>query len=89
VQKAVDMMPVEKDALDGPEWLANAAQAHVMVGNTDAALQWLERAMRMPSRLSPMWLRLDPVWAPLRGNPRFERLIRNPPPLAVQSSQAP
>ncbi len=81
-RKAAEMLPVSKDALDGPEWLANVAHVYAMVGNTDAALEWLDRAMRIPSRLSPTWLRLDPAWTPLRGDPRFERLIRNPPPLS-------
>jgi serine/threonine-protein kinase len=79
-EKAVQMLPVSGDALDGPEWLANVASIHAMTGNTDQAIAWLDRAMRIPSRLSPTWLELDPSWDGLRSDPRFQRLVREPPP---------
>jgi serine/threonine-protein kinase len=51
------------------------AEIAARVGDRDEALARL--AAGLPSsapRVSPYWLRLDPVWAPLRGDPRFERL---------------
>ena len=39
----------------------------------------LTRAMQHPSRLSPNWLKLHPMWESLRGDEAFQRLVRNPP----------
>jgi hypothetical protein len=45
------------------------------VNEPDRALDRLEPLLRQPCYLSPGWLRIDPTFAPLKGNPRFERLI--------------
>src|SRR5690606_17147314 len=48
---------------------------HLALGQNDRALDRLEQLMRLPYHISPAWLRLDPLFAPLKGNPRFERLV--------------
>jgi serine/threonine-protein kinase len=53
------------------------AEIYVMVGDYDAAIGQLEIVLPLPSdmKVTVALLRVDPVWAPLRGNPRFERLL--------------
>jgi TolB-like protein/tetratricopeptide (TPR) repeat protein len=74
-ERAVALLPVERNAFRGPEMLDSLARIHVLAGNHDAAIDLLERLVALPFRLSPAWLRIDPRYDPLRGNPRFERLV--------------
>ncbi|MGH7536615.1 MAG: tetratricopeptide repeat protein, partial [Gemmatimonadales bacterium] len=76
-RRAVELLPITKDAVDGPLRVRDLARTLVMVGDLDGALDQLEVLFRLPAAnpLSPSLLRLDPVWAPLQGRPRFERLL--------------
>jgi hypothetical protein len=46
-----------------------------MLGKPDAAILQLERMLSLPSPVSAHCLRLDPIWKPLHGHPRFEQLL--------------
>jgi hypothetical protein len=66
------------DAYRPPFVLATAAYVDVLLGRRDAAVARLSEALRHPASglaVSRALLRADPVWAPLRGHPAFERLI--------------
>ena len=66
---------MEKDALQGVslvEWLGLIA---AWVGDKDLAFEQLESIIRLPSPLSYGNLKLMPFWDPLRGDPRFEKLL--------------
>jgi serine/threonine-protein kinase len=51
------------------------ARVYVLCGENDKAVDVLESLLKVPYDLSPGWLRIDPNFAPLKGNPRFEKLI--------------
>jgi hypothetical protein len=55
--------------------MALFARVETMAGDTDGALAHIDTLLAMPSNVSVGALRLDAVWAPLRGDPRFQRLI--------------
>ena len=74
-QLAVDLAPIDKDALLGPELLENLAEVATMVGDTDLAIATLKQLLSMPSKVSRPMLRIDPRWGPLRGEAEFEALV--------------
>jgi TolB-like protein/Flp pilus assembly protein TadD len=53
-----------------------AAWTEVMAGKHEAAIELLEQVVRKPYDLTPAQLGVDPVWAPLRKLPRFQKLLR-------------
>jgi DNA-binding SARP family transcriptional activator/TolB-like protein len=73
---AVRLRSVADDAVDGPLVLETLARIFSMLGEHDAALERLEILLSVPSLTSKELVRIDPAWADLRDNPRFERLTR-------------
>jgi len=74
-ERALSVLPPSKDALFGPEGHIALAEVHMVQGNTSAAVDQLQAALAIPSYLSAGRLRADPLWAPLKGTPGFERLV--------------
>ena len=74
-RRAVEMLPISVDALAGPTLQENLARIYLLVGEPERAIETLEPLLKLPGRLSSRWLRIDPTFTPLRGNPRFERLV--------------
>jgi serine/threonine-protein kinase len=74
-QRAVELLPVEKDAMEGPAMIKYLAMIAAWVGNKDLACEQLAVVMRRPSGLSYGELKLQPLWDPLRGDARFEKLV--------------
>jgi serine/threonine protein kinase/tetratricopeptide (TPR) repeat protein len=72
---AVELLPVEKDALGGPVMIKYLAIIAAWVGDKDLACEQLAMAIRPPSVISYGQLKLLPCWDPLRGDPRFEKIV--------------
>lgn len=72
--RGVALMPVSRDIQLGNYLQYQLARIYVVAGQPERALDQLEPLLRKPSSYSPGGLRINPDLAPLRGNPRFERL---------------
>jgi serine/threonine-protein kinase len=74
-QKALGLMPVAKDAYDGPLILQGLAQVYTWSGDNDHALEELQTLLSIPGYISYGYLKTDPAWQPLREQPRFQELL--------------
>ena len=74
-RRAVATLPVSAEAFIGPYIQHQLVRIYVLTGEHELALDQLEPLLRIPYYLSPGWLRVDPTFDSLRGNPRFERLV--------------
>jgi len=74
-QRAIELLPVEKESINGAHMIELFAITCAWVGEKDLALKNLEKATKLPGSLSYGQLKLMPFWDPLRGDPRFEKLV--------------
>lgn len=82
-ERAIAMTPIEKDALTGPRPLDILARVAARIGDPDRAISTLEKLLSIPYEaplaanppLTPALLRLDPMFEPLRKDPRFQKLV--------------
>jgi TolB-like protein/class 3 adenylate cyclase/Tfp pilus assembly protein PilF len=74
-RRAVELLPAEKDAINGPLMIEYLAMIAGWVGDKDLACQQLAIAIRPPSTVSYGQLKLLPYWDPLRGDPCFEKIV--------------
>jgi tetratricopeptide (TPR) repeat protein len=74
-ERGVALLPVSKDARNGPYVQHQLARIYMLVGEPEKALDQLEPLLKIPYYLSPGWLKIDPNFDPLRKNPRFQKLV--------------
>jgi TolB-like protein/Tfp pilus assembly protein PilF len=87
-ESAQRIIPLEKDALHGPIPIEILARVAAGTGEADRAIAALQKLLSIPSSgplasnvpLTPALLRLDPMFDPLRKDPRFEKLVASPAP---------
>jgi serine/threonine-protein kinase len=67
--------PWSRDAILAGSQRETAAQVYALVGEQELAIEQLDELLSRPSDVSVSLLRLDPIWDPLRDNPRFQALL--------------
>jgi TolB-like protein/Flp pilus assembly protein TadD len=74
-RRAVELLPISKDAYDGPLIATKLAVILAQVGEIDQAFELLNDLVKLPNGPTPGTLRVEPEWDPLRKDPRFGRLV--------------
>ena len=73
--RAVELLPISKDAFDGPLVAAKLAVIYAQAGEPARALVLLEELVKVPNGVTRGALRVERQWDPLRGNARFQKLV--------------
>ena len=74
-RRAVELLPISRDAVAGTAFAINLAQIYAWVGEKDLAIDQIAAVERVPNQLSYGLLKLHPIWDSLRGDPRFEQIV--------------
>jgi tetratricopeptide (TPR) repeat protein len=83
-RRAVELLPVTKDSIDGAELVKYLAVIYAWCDEKDLALNQIAATLKIPSTLSYGNLKLHPCWDPLRGEPRFEKVVADLAPKEPQ-----
>jgi TolB-like protein/Tfp pilus assembly protein PilF len=87
-QRAITLLPSNKDRLSGPGFEENLALVEMIIGENTRAIATLTRLLQTPyggwlyspTPITPALLRLDPIWDPLRADPAFQKLCEEEQP---------
>ena len=74
-RRAAEMLPISKDALDGPAILMNLVLVYVWTSEFDRAFEIMVPLTKMPAGFCYGQFKQDPYWDPIRKDPRFEKLL--------------
>ena len=88
IERAMALVPIEKDRKDGPQPIEILARVAAQMGEPDRAIAALQKLLSIPYEgalaanvpLTPALLRLDPMFDPLRNDPRFQQLCEEKKP---------
>jgi serine/threonine protein kinase/Tfp pilus assembly protein PilF len=74
-KRAIEMLPISLDAVDGPGLVINLAVVYAWVGEPDLAFETLRPLTKVPGGIFYGQLKRETYWDPLRNDPRFEKLL--------------
>jgi len=74
-EKAAELLPISKDGYTGPYLQHLLVRIYILTGEKQKALDHLEPLLKVPYHLSPGWLRVDPEFTSLKGEPRYQKLV--------------
>src|SRR5437667_953289 len=74
-RRATELLPESKDAFGGPEISAGVAEVHAILGDNGRAIEILDGLLSRPSAVTVQGLKVNPIWDPLRNDPRFQDLL--------------
>ncbi len=74
-QHAIDLVPISKDIYDGALVLEGLAEVYTWTGERDRAIELVQKLLTMPGYTNYGRLKFHPLWAPLRGDPRFDKIV--------------
>jgi serine/threonine-protein kinase len=74
-ERAVELYPLEADALGAPVQIVNLALVHALLGDGEAAARHLREVLAIPSTMSVAWLEKDPRWDAVRSSDAFTNLL--------------
>ena len=74
-RRAAELTPITKDAVNGAHIMQFLGVIYAWTGEKDLAIKQIAATLQVPSLLSYGELRLHPFWDPLRGDPRFEKIV--------------
>ena len=75
-EQGLALIPPSRDVIESAYFQHELARIYVLAGEEDKAIALLKTLLTEPYHLSPGWLSIDPNFDPLRGNPRFQELLR-------------
>jgi tetratricopeptide (TPR) repeat protein len=70
------LAPLSRDKGNGAYGQQQLIRVYLLTGETAKALDRLADLLKVPCTLSPQWVRIDPTFAKLKGNPRFEAILK-------------
>ena len=76
-QHAADLMPLSKDIYDGALVFEGLAQVYTWTNEPDRAIEPLQKLASMPSYVNYARTKLYPMWNPLHGDPRFQKIVNS------------
>ncbi len=83
-RRAVELLPISTDAVNGPPMMINLAIIAAWVGDKDLAIEQLRLVNKISGGVDYGHLKLDPLWDPLRGDPRFQEIVASLAPTGAR-----